>query len=152
MGQVKEINIKNQMYYFFNDMINIEVLDSNQKQTKKKKTKSCTKTLIFITLDTSQLKKIDDYENIYSINPLYLIIGEVDGHIEEKRENKYLVFDSRDENREVLEKYTELWDGIKNEIKTINGGKEGEYGKDFMKIKFDTDDDLPLNKPLKLPC
>ena len=108
--------------------------------------------MIFITLDTSQLKKIDDYENIYSINPLYLIIGEVDGHIEEKRENKYLVFDSRDENREVLEKYTELWDGIKNEIKTINGGKEGEYGKDFMKIKFDTDDDLPLNKPLKLPC
>ena len=103
-------------------------------------------------MDTSQLKKIDDYENIYSINPLYLIIGEVDGHIEEKRENKYLVFDSRDENREVLEKYTELWDGIKNEIKTINGGKEGEYGKDFMKIKFDTDDDLPLNKPLKLPC
>ena len=108
--------------------------------------------MIFITLDTSQLKKIDDYENIYSINPLYLIIGEVDGHIEEKRENKYLVFDSRDENREVLEKYTELWDGIKNEIKTINGGKEGEYGKDFMKIKFDIDDDLPLNKPLKLPC
>ena len=103
-------------------------------------------------MDTSQLKKIDDYENIYSINPLYLIIGEVDGHIEEKRENKYLVFDSRDENREVLEKYTELWDGIKNEIKTINGGKEGEYGKDFMKIKFDIDDDLPLNKPLKLPC
>ena len=39
---------------------------------------------------------------------------------------------------------------IKSKIKTINGGKEGEYGKDFMKIKFDTDDDLPLNKPLKL--
>ena len=39
---------------------------------------------------------------------------------------------------------------IKSKIKTINGRKEGEYGKDFMKIKFDTDDDLPLNKPLKL--
>ena len=39
---------------------------------------------------------------------------------------------------------------IKSKIKTINGGKEGEYGKDFMKIKFDTDDDLLLNKPLKL--
>ena len=39
---------------------------------------------------------------------------------------------------------------IKSKIKTFNGGKEGEYGKDFMKIKFDTDDDLPLNKPLKL--
>ena len=40
------------------------------------------------------------------------------------------------------------WD--KNEIETINGGKMGEYGKDFMKIKFNTDYNLPLNKPLKL--
>ena len=49
-----------------------------------------------------------------------------------------------------LKKYTELWDGIKNEIETINGGKNGEYGKDVMEIKFDADDNLPLNKPLKL--
>ena len=41
-------------------------------------------------------------------------------------------------------------DGTKNEIKTINDGKEGEYGKNFIKIKFDTDNNLPLNKPLKL--
>ena len=59
-------------------------------------------------------------------------------------------FDSTDENREVLEKYTELWDGIKNESETINGSTEGEYGKDFMKIKFGIDDNLPLNKLLKL--
>ena len=45
---------------------------------------------------------------------MYLTIGKVDGHIEEKNENKYLVFDSTDENREVLEKYTKLWSGIKN--------------------------------------
>ena len=38
-------------------------------------------------------------------------------------------------------KYIELWDGIKNEIKIINGGKTGQYGKDFTKIKFDLDDD-----------
>ena len=47
-------------------------------------------------------------------------------------------------------KNTQLWDRIKNETETINGGKESEYGKDFMKIKFGADDDLPLNKPLKL--
>ena len=47
-------------------------------------------------------------------------------------------------------KYTGLWDGIKNEIETIKGGKAGEYDKDFMKTKFGKDDDLPLNKPLKL--
>ena len=50
---------------------------------------------------------------------MYLIIGKVDGHIEEKNETKYLVFDSADESKEALEKYIELWDGIKNEIKTI---------------------------------
>ena len=97
------------------------------------------------------IKKIDDYENIYSVNPLYLIIGIVDGFIEEKNGSKYLVFDSTDESKEVLTKHTELWDGIKNEIETINSGKAGEYGKDFMKVKFETDDDLPLNKILKLP-
>ena len=100
------------------------------------------------------IKKIGDCENIYSVNPLYLVIGKVDGHIEENNGNKYLVFDSTelhstDENKEILEKYTELWDGIKNEIETINGGKKGDYGKD-MKNKFDTNDNLPLSKPLKL--
>ena len=89
------------------------------------------------------IKKIDDYENIHSINPLYLMIGEVIGHIEEKNGSKYLVFDMADENKEVLKKDIELWNGIKNETKTMNAGKTGKYGKDFMKIKFDTDDDLP---------
>ena len=79
-----------------------------------------------------------------------LIIGEVDGHIEEKSGSKYLVFDSTDKNKEVLEKYAELWDGIKNEIKIIYGGREGEHGKDFMKIRFNTDHNLLLNKPLNL--
>ena len=93
-----------------------------------------------------------------------MIIGKVDGHIEcnsgehcsaechsvkEKSGSKYLVFDSTDKNKEVLKMYTELWDRIKSEIKTINGGKKGEYDKDFVKIKFNADDNLPLNKPLK---
>ena len=81
---------------------------------------------------------------------MYLIIGKVDWFIEGKNGNKYLVFDSTDEKKKVLTKYTELWDGIKNEIETIDGGKAGEYGKDFMKIKFNADDNFPLNKPLKL--
>ena len=79
------------------------------------------------------------------------MIEEVDGHIEEKNESKCLVFESTDENRKVLKKNTELWGGIKNEIETINGGKTAKYAKDFMKIKFDTNDNFLLNKPLKLP-
>ena len=70
--------------------------------------------------------------------------------LKKKNGSKYLVFDSTDENKEALKKCTELWDGIKNETETINGSKKGEYGKGFMKIKFNADDNLPLNKPLKL--
>ena len=64
--------------------------------------------LVFTTLDTSQLKKNDDYENIRSVNPLYLLVDKVIGHIEEKSGNKYLVFDFTDKNEEVLKKYAEL--------------------------------------------
>ena len=56
---------------------------------------------------------------------MYLIISRVDRFIEEKNESKYLAFDSADKNKEVLTKYTKLWDGIKNEIETMNGGKKG---------------------------
>ena len=55
-----------------------------------------------------------------------------------------------DENEEVLKKYTELCDEIENEIETINGAKKDEHVKDFMKIKSNTNENLPLNKPLKL--
>ena len=111
-------------------------------------TKSCTKTLIFTTLGTSQLKIINDYESIYSVNPLYLRIGHASGYNEEKNGNKYLIFDSVDENKEVLKKYADVSDGIKNK-KAINGDKENDYRKDYMKIKFNSDDDLPLNQLLK---
>ena len=50
--------------------------------------------------------------------------------VEEKHENKYLILDEIDENKEVLEKYQEVWEGIKKKIETINGGKKIEYGKD----------------------
>ena len=54
---------------------------------------------------------------------MYLIIGKAIGHIGENIESKYLVFDSTDENKEVLKKYAEVWDGIKYKIKANNGGK-----------------------------
>ena len=80
---------------------------------------------------------------------MYFIIGEVDGYIEGKNGNKYLTFASTDKNKEVLKKYTELWDGIKSMIAKIDD-KPAEYKKEFMKIKISSDDNLPLNKILKL--
>ena len=57
--------------------------------------------------------------------------------------------DSVNESKALLKKSADVWDGIRNEIKVINGGKENDYGKDYMKIRFNSDDNLPLNKPLK---
>ena len=62
--------------------------------------------------------------------------------------NKYLVFDSTDENKELLKKYNDVWNGIKSKIEEVSSG-ECDYEKDYMKIKFNSDDNLPLNKPLK---
>ena len=82
---------------------------------------------------------------------MYLLVNHASGYIEGKQGNKYLIFyDSVNENKGLLKKYADVWDGIKNEIKAINGDKENDYGKDYMKIKFNSDDDLPLKKPLKL--
>ena len=61
-----------------------------------------------------------------------------------------IIINSVNENKEFLTKHSGVWDGIKNEIKTINGGKDNDYRKDYMKIKFNSDDDLPLSKLLKL--
>ena len=58
--------------------------------------------------------------------------------------------DSVNENKGLLKKYADVWDGIKNEIKAINGGEENNYGKDYMKIKFNSDDNFSLKKTTKI--
>ena len=63
------------------------------------------------------IKRISDYENINSVNPVYLIIGEVDGYIEGNNGNKYLTFASTNKNKKLLETYKKLWDEIKYHIK-----------------------------------
>ena len=79
-----------------------------------------------------------------------LLVNHASRYIEEKNGNKCLIFDdSANENKRLLKNYADMWSGIKNKIKTINDGKENDYRNDFRKIKFNSDDDLPLNKPLK---
>ena len=60
-----------------------------------------------IILNISQRKKIDDCININSVNSLYLINTHLNGYIEKKGANKYLVFDSADKNKELLKKYND---------------------------------------------
>ena len=91
-------------------------------QTFLKLTENLTKTLAFTTLDLLQKKK-DDYENIYSVNPLYLITNHANGYIVEKGVNKYLIFDSTDENKELLKKYSDVWNGIRDKVKEVSSGE-----------------------------
>ena len=86
--------------------------------------------------------------NINSVIPLYLVIGEIDGFIEEKDGSKYLNIALTDSKNEVLKKYAETWRGIKDQILKMTGSV-GEYDKDHMKIKFDSDDNLPLNTVIR---
>ena len=92
MGKVKQINIKNRTYYFYNDIINLKNFESKLLKIDKKSYKN----IGIYNIGYITIKKIDDCENIYSVNPLYLRVDHVNGYIEEKGVNKYLVFDSRD--------------------------------------------------------
>ena len=92
----------------------------------------------------SQLKKIGDYDNICSVNPLYLIIHSATGYFKQKYGEKYLILDS-------TEKHEEVFSGILSEIKTINCGKELFYEKNCARIGVNADDNVPLNKKLKFP-
>ena len=70
------------------------------------------------------------------------------GFFEQKNGEKYLNID--DTSSEILKKYNEVFNGIKYHIKKINDN-DSEYEKDYMKIKFNTGDDIPLNKVLYFP-
>ena len=86
--------------------------------------------------------------NIDSVNLIYLTIKELGGFIDEKNGNKYLNITLTDSNNDVLITYAEVWSGIKDQIKKINNDSVVQYDKDYMKIKFDSDDNLLLNKIL----
>ena len=144
MDATKQINIKNRTYYFYNDIIDIENFDAKLLKIDKKSYKD----IDIFNIGYVTKKKIGDCKNINSVNPLYLGITRVNGYIEEKDSNKYLVFDSTDENKELLKKYSDVFNGIMSKITEIDDDWL-EYAKDYMKIKFSSDDDLPLNKSLK---
>ena len=100
MGEIKQRNIKDRTYNFYNDIVDIKKFDARLLKFYKKSYKNIgIDNIVYITI-----KKIDGCESIYSVNPLYLRVDHVNGFIEEKGLNKYLVFGSTDENKELLKK------------------------------------------------
>ena len=136
--------IKNRTYYFYNDIIDIETFDSNMLKLDKKSYKN----LDIYNIGYVTIKKIGYGYDINSVNPLYLRIDNANGYIEEINEDKYLVFDVTYENKKLLKRYDDVFNGIMDKIKKIDDDWL-EYSKDYMKIKFSSDDNLSLNKPLK---
>ena len=100
MEVLKKIDVKNQTYYFYNDMINIKNFDSNLLKIDKISYKD----IGIYNIGYITIKQIDGYENVYSVNSFYLTGDHARGYIEEKEVNKYFIFDSTDENKELLKK------------------------------------------------
>ena len=123
MGETKELNIKNGTYYFLNDITDIRKFQSNVLKIAKKPYKD----FDVYYIDYITIKKIGDWENIYSVNPLYLTIYSATGYFTEKNGEKYLILDP-------IEKYEEVFSEIKSEIETINGGKKMYYEKNYARI------------------
>ena len=146
MGSIKEMNIKNRTCYFYNDIktFDIQTFDSKNLKLDKK---------TYEDLDTynigyDTIKKIGNCYDVNSVNPLYLRIDNASGYIKEDWTHKHLIFYSIDENKELLKRYDDVFNGLVDKIKKIDDDWL-EYTKVYMKIKFNSDDNLPLNKPLK---
>ena len=93
-------------------------------------------------------KKKTEY-GINSVNPLYLMINRIKGHFEEKDGDKYLIISSK--NGGTIQKYREVFDRLKEIIKKVNAYNQSiKYNDNYMKIKFNTDDNIPLNKIIYL--
>ena len=75
MGEVKQINIKNRTYYFYNDMISLKNFEPNLLKIDRKSYKN----IGIYNIGYITIKKIDDYKNIYSVNPLYLLVNHGSG-------------------------------------------------------------------------
>ena len=146
MGKVTKLGIKNRTCYYFDDIIDIKKLETNLLKIDKKPYKD----LDIYYIGCNTIKKFSNcngdciYENIFSLNKLYLIIYSTAWYFKEKNGEKYLILDS-------TEKYEEVFSGTKSEIETINSDEKIYYEKDCAKIGVNTDDDMPLNKQMKFP-
>ena len=113
MGTIKQVNIKNRTYYFYNDIIDIKTFDSNNLKLDKKTYKD----LDIYNIGYVTIKKIGYGYDINSVNPLYLHIDNANGYIEVKNEERYLIFDVTYKNKELLKRYDDVFNGIMDRIK-----------------------------------
>ena len=113
-NKVKDINIKNHTYYFFDDIINIKDFDSSNIKIDKKSYKNIlTYYIAYVTIKDSKYVKIN------SVYPLYLMFNRMHGYFEEINGNKYLMLVPTNESKEKIKKYEELWTKINDLIRSV---------------------------------
>ena len=139
MGEINHINIKNRTYYFYNDVINLDQFDERNIKVDRKS---------FNDIDVYYLgydhkKKITECDEINSVNPLYLRI--TDMKVRFKKDNSdnvwYLIIFC---NEIVLRIFANIWKSIRTKIAENTDGIV-QYDEDYMRIKFESNDNLPTD-------
>ena len=92
---------------------------------------------------------IEKYVKIYNINLLYLILRYVNRYFDEINGNKYLTLVATNESKEKTKKFEDQWIKITDLIRSITKIYDA-YDEKYMKIKFNSDNELPLNKTVEI--
>ena len=146
-NKFKDINAEKQKYYFFNHIIDIENFNLNNVKIDEKLYKN-------ILFCYNGYVAIKECVRIYSVSPFYLLFTCVNGYFEKINGNKYLILVPTNECKEKLKKYEELWITIRDLIRSITKMimiNSFDYDEKYMEIKFNSDDELSLNKTIEIP-
>ena len=143
INNMKDKNIKSCTYYVFNDIIYIKNFNPSNTKIDQKLYKN----FLIYYVGYVTIKK--DLKNS-NVNLFYLIFGKVNGYFEEINGKKYLMLVITNESKEKIKKCEELCIKIKDLIRSTTKNFS-DYDEKYMKIKFDLNDNLPLNKTIKIP-
>ena len=142
METIKQINIKNRTYYFYN-IINLDEFDESKIKVDKKDFND----IDIYYLGYEHKKKISECNVINSVNPLYLRIINMNGQFKKGKDYAwYLVISDKDD---VYEKLVDIFESIKNKI-TEKTWDAAEYDKDCIKIKFESNNILPASEDVNI--
>ena len=149
METIKQINIKNWNYYFYNDIINLDEFQESKIKIDKKDFND----IDIYYLGYEHKKKISECNVINSVNPLYSRIINMNGQFEKGKDDAlYLVISDKDDVFKITYNLynLDILESIKNEI-TEKTWDDLEYDKGYMKIKFESNNILPVNKDVNIP-
>ena len=142
MGELKQINIKNRTYYFYGDIIDVDEFDESKIKVDKKDFND----IDIYYLGYEHKKKISECNVINSVNPLYLRIVDMNGQFEKGKDDAWYLIISDDD---VFKKHVDIFESIKNKV-TEKTWDAVEYDKDYMKIKFESNNILPASKDVNI--